>query len=135
MGLEERFSDVDRRRIKEVLERVSAEQTVVPTVSSLLEEWRALVELISGGGEWNLAGFNRGLRVRNLLEEISESLSMEGRQLLAGALAKPDGDFIEATYDPLHPDSRESPQSEIGWWQFRIPKDSQGRLDLSMPES
>jgi hypothetical protein len=132
--LEQNLSASDRRRVEDALKRFAEKEARSLRLSDLLDEWNALAVSIAMGEDWSLAAYNRGLRTRDLIEEINEGLSMEGRRVLQEILADSDNEFIEATYDPLKPDSKHSPTSEIGWWQFRIPKDPRGRLQLGIPE-
>jgi hypothetical protein len=131
--LETSLSASDRRRVEDILKRFETSGKVSVTLSGLLDEWRRLSSSIAHDN-WSLNTLNTGLRTRNLLEEILESLSMEGRRAVQTMLAEIDRDFIKVTYDPLRSDDESPVQSEIGWWQYRIPRDSCGTLDLGVPE-
>jgi hypothetical protein len=134
MGLERDLPASDRQRMRDALAQLSMGAQAPSSLSQLLDEWRSIASTLAGGRSWSLANYNRGLRTRDALEEISEGLSMEGRMLLQRALAEIDREFIKATYDPLVPDSNSPPQNEVGWWQYRIPKDPGGILELGIPE-
>ena len=134
MGLDRLFSASDRRRIQDTLARLRKSDSSHLTLSDLLQAWKNLAESIARGDPWTLTGFNEGLRLRDLIEEIIEGLSMDGRRVLRETLKEIDRDFIAATYDPLRPDSQAAPETEIGWWQHRIPKFPGMALELGLPE-
>lgn len=134
MRFEKNLSATDRRRVEEILKAFEPGEKAALTLSGLIDDWRRLAVTISRGESWSLCMFNGGLRTRNVIEAINEALSMDGRRHLQNELAAVDRDFIGATYDPLMLDGDVSVQTEIGWWQHRIPKDPSGTLDLGVPE-
>ena len=134
MRLEQSLSASDSRRVQDTIQRFGSQADKAATLSVLVDNWRGLVHSIATGEDWTLAEYNKGLRTRDLIEEINESLSMDGRRLLRSAIEDIDRDFIAATYDPMKRENGFSPQTDIGWWQYRIPKDPRGNLQLGIPE-
>ncbi len=128
MSVERNLSLTDRQRVDDALLRISARANRTTTLGELLDEWRRFVISVRQGYGWSMDSYNRDLAVRDFIEEISESLSMEGRRVVEDAIRNVDSEFIEATWDPQQPDKWGPPQFEIGWWQFRVPKNPKGKL-------
>jgi len=128
MGLERELSDTDRERVRETLMRLSSRVNRKLGLSGIIDEWRHFAVAVNQGYGWSMETYNRDLAVRDLIEELCESLSMSGRLRITNAIRDTDRDFILATWDPDRPDEKFSPQHEIGWWQFRIPKFPTGQL-------
>jgi len=128
LSLERTLAPSDRQRVRDTLARLAARANRELTLSGLVDEWRRFVVAIRQGYNWSMEAYNRDLGIRDLIEEISESLSMEGRRILAEEIRDSDEDFIAATWDPGQPDQAGPPQMEIGWWQFRVPKKPAGKL-------
>jgi hypothetical protein len=124
----------DRKRVDDILRRLQTGDGPPVTLSGLISDWKELVSTVAAGSGWSLASYNRGLRTRNLIEEISEGLSMEGRRAIKEVLAQIDKDFISSTFDPLKKDGGSDPGQEIGWWQYRIPKSLSGEIEFGFPE-
>jgi hypothetical protein len=132
--LEQSLTASDLKRAKETIQRHLHKDEVDLSLSSLVEDWEAIVHLVSIGKEWTLTTYNKGLRTRDLIEEINEGLSIEGRRILQHAIGPIDKDFLTATYDPMKHDCGYTPETEVGWWQFRIPRDPRGILEFGIPE-
>jgi len=128
MSIEHDLSPSDRERVRETLARLSNRINRDMTLSSLLDEWRRFVVSIIQGYCWAIETYNHDLAVRDIIEEISESLSMAGRRTIELAVGETDQDFIRATWDPDQPSNIDQHPHEIGWWQFRIPRKPDGKL-------
>jgi hypothetical protein len=132
--IEQILSASDLKRAQETIRRYGGGTDSPQTLSGLMDAWHGLVHAVANGDNWTLAAYNKGLRTRDVIEEINEGLSSDGRRTLRSALGNSDKAFISATYDPLRPSSGDVPETEIGWWQYRIPRDPKGDLELGIPE-
>lgn len=128
MKIERILTPSDQARVDDTLERLASRLNRQAALSDLLDDWRKFVVAVKQGYQWSMESYTRDLAVRDLIEEISEGLSMDGRRLVAIAVKDIDDDFIEATHDPDQPEDSDSAGLEIAWWQFRIPKKPQGKL-------
>jgi len=129
------LSGSDRVRSKEVLERLSERHNSRLSLSGLLDDWSRFVVSVQQGYGFSLDSYYRDLTVRDLIEEVSESLSMNGRMILSAAIRDTDENFIQVTVDPDNPHSTNRPEMEIGWWQFRIPKNPGKTISDEMSKS
>ncbi len=104
MKIEGKLSLSDRERVSHVLARLSNRINRKLTLSDLLDEWNQFVVTINQGYGWPMENYTRDLAVRDIIEEISESLSMAGRRIIANTIINADRDFILATWDPDRPE-------------------------------
>jgi hypothetical protein len=130
VNIEKILTQSDQLRVRDTLTRLSSRlnRPSLLSLSDLLDEWSKFVVAVKQGYQWSMESYTRDLAVRDLIEEVSEGLSMDGRRLVEISIKDVDDDFIEATHDPDQPDETDSARLEIAWWQFRIPKKPQGKL-------
>jgi len=128
MSLDHDLTLTDRERVRETLSRLAGRFNRKLNLHDLIEEWRHFVVAVNQGYRWSLESYNRDVAIRDVLEEVAESLSMSGRQSLMDEIRESDQDFILATWDPDRPFDTFAPQLEIGWWQYRIPRYPGGTL-------
>ena len=128
MSLEHDLTLTDRERVRETLSQLAGRLNRKLNLHDLIDEWRHFAVAVNQGYRWSLETYNRDVAIRDMLEEIAESLSMSGRQRLMDDIRESDQDFILATWDPDRPLDTFSPQLEIGWWQYRVPRYPGGKL-------
>jgi hypothetical protein len=130
VNIEKILTQSDQLRVRDTLTRLSSRlnRPSLLSLSDLLDEWSKFVVAVKQGYQWSMESYTRDLAVRDLIEEVSEGLSMDGRRLVEISIKDVDDDFIEATHDPDQPNETDSARLEIAWWQFRIPKKPQGKL-------
>jgi len=128
VNIERILTQSDQLRVRDTLTRLSSRLNRNLSLSDLLDEWSKFVVAVKQGYQWSMESYTHDLAIRDLIEEVSEGLSMDGRRLVAIAIKDVDDDFIEATHDPEQPDETDSARLEIAWWQYRIPKKPQGKL-------
>jgi hypothetical protein len=121
MKLEYYLDSSDRERVAGTLGRTADRTNRKLSLSELVDEWRNFVVVIGQGYNWSLDMYYRDLGVRDLIEEVSESLSISGRRTVNEAVKQIDEDFIRLTWDPTQPEYSGRHGLEIGWWQFRVP--------------
>jgi len=107
------FLHDDRQTLDAMLEIYSRTAGSYLTLECLLDHWTTLVDRLDGEARPSYDGYEAELSVRGLLEELAESLSEPGRQVLLRALIGPDRRFLARTV------ARSDPPAHR-WWQ-RIP--------------
>ncbi len=111
------------------IERILAHSTT-PTVHALIRKWARVVTEIEYFYDFGIEDYWNDLCVRDVLEEVAQAVSSEGRQALMSVLHSLDERFLQATYDIPEPLWKTEPweqwgflpHSPEGFWWYRVPK-------------
>ncbi len=114
-----KFSARDRSQIERVLRKYGPGLT--KTLGDWLQKWVNVVSDIEKGYlNLYIEDYENDLSVRDILQEIIESLSFDGQELLMQLIRPIDERFLRSTRELKRPLKKDAPQHYF-WW-YRAPK-------------
>lgn len=121
-----KYTDEDRKRLEKLLTEISNKSQFKQSLDQLITRWAYFVKQVERGFDSSIYEYTNDLSVRDVLEEIKDSLTETGQNQLASQLAPEDTRFKSATSPIQHP--VRSGVTHHHWWWYRIPKILSGDL-------